>query len=96
MSPTRDLIDEIWPSDERPQKPDSQIRVHDLKFAGILIKFLLLIISLVKKFPIEKTKRKNVEREGRIGPRKNEECGRYICNKISFKQVYFLYLDQHI
>lgn len=36
-SPDKDLIDEIWPSDERPSKPNSTIRIHDIKFAGILL-----------------------------------------------------------
>lgn len=33
-SPDQDLIDLIWPADERPQKPNSQIKIHDVKYAG--------------------------------------------------------------
>jgi hypothetical protein len=29
-----DLIDEIWPADERPAKPNTPIEIHDLKYAG--------------------------------------------------------------
>ena len=33
-SPNKDLIDEVWPADERPTKPSSQIYIHDIKYAG--------------------------------------------------------------
>ena len=29
-----DLIDLVWPTDERPAKPNSQIFIHELKYAG--------------------------------------------------------------
>jgi len=30
-----DLIDEIWPADERSPKPSTPIEIHDLKYAGL-------------------------------------------------------------
>lgn len=41
ISPEKDLIDEIWPLDERDQKPNSEIKIHSLKFSGLLITFNL-------------------------------------------------------
>jgi Xaa-Pro aminopeptidase len=29
-----DLIDMIWPADERPQKPKTDIYIHEIKYAG--------------------------------------------------------------
>ncbi len=37
QSPKIDLIDEIWPREERDEKPNSAIKVHSLNFSGWLI-----------------------------------------------------------
>ncbi|RNA02064.1 Xaa-Pro aminopeptidase [Brachionus plicatilis] len=33
-NPNEDLVDLIWPSDERPLKPNTEIKIHDKEFAG--------------------------------------------------------------
>lgn len=33
-NPDEDLIDLIWPADERPAKPNTEIKIHDFKFSG--------------------------------------------------------------
>ena len=38
INPVKDLIDEIWPSDERAYKPNSLIKVH--KFPGKTISYI--------------------------------------------------------
>jgi hypothetical protein len=30
----KDIIDEIWPPNERPKKANSTIEIHELKYAG--------------------------------------------------------------
>ena len=33
-SPDTELIDVVWPENERPQKSNSKIQIHDIKYAG--------------------------------------------------------------
>ena len=36
-----DLIDLIWPADERDPKPNGPLKIHEAKFAGISIKIFI-------------------------------------------------------
>jgi len=33
--PTQDLIDKFWPADERAKVPNSEVYIHELKYAGL-------------------------------------------------------------
>ncbi len=44
VSPDQDLIDAVWPQDERPPKPNSDLMIHDVKYAGSWTFFALFYV----------------------------------------------------
>ena len=50
-SPSKDLIDAIWPSAERPPAPNTKIEIHDIKYAGRYFLEYVPEPSEVKIFP---------------------------------------------
>jgi hypothetical protein len=44
VSPNQDLIDAVWPQDERPPKPNSNIMIHDIKYTGINLNQIIFLM----------------------------------------------------